>query len=103
MTKKSELTNLYNSKVKYVAKLSRPLDCRVGFALQTRTGLEHKAVMVTLENGQKFVIESGANYAVNQKHSAIIKNANNLGSLMGWKEGPTIQVKKEITVNSMME
>ncbi len=46
--------------------MSRPLDARgVGLqpvmnGLQTVTGIEHKAVMITLENGQKFVIESGA-------------------------------------------
>jgi hypothetical protein len=52
MTKKSELTNLYNSKVKSVAEMSRPMDAPGGIALQKATGIEHKAVMITLENGQ---------------------------------------------------
>ena len=84
--KKSDMTKLFNSKVEKVAHLTRPLkydSVKLGAPLQGITQLEHQAVLVNLENGNQYVIESGQNYA--KSGGAIIKNANHAESLSGWE------------------
>jgi len=67
------------------------------------TGLTHKASLVTLEDGTHWLIEKGGTYAKDGSFKTIIKNANNLGSKMGWREGQTTAVKGNVKVHSLMK
>ena len=79
---KSGLTKLYNSQVKSVTPIERPMDMGKGLKVPFA---KHKAVLVQLENGKCYVIEKGGTYSAEGSYKAIIKDANNLGSKMGWR------------------
>ena len=87
------MNKLFNQKVVEIAPLERPLalDPDKSGKISSATGLGHKGVMLKLQDGRYFVVESGKNYAIDK--GASIKDANLAGSEMGWKIGEFMPAK----------
>eukprot|EP00347_Sterkiella_histriomuscorum_P017900 403347552 len=100
---KKELTTLYNSDVKSITPIERPMDIEVkGFKVEIPV-FKHKATLIELQNGEYYCIEKGGSYAPRGSNKGIIKNANNLGSKMRWRQGETQVVQKGTTVGQLVD
>ena len=94
----AQLNELYGEKVVSATPIERPLDATGGKAVSPL--VNHKGVLIKTESGKQYVIESGQNYG---KYSdCILKDANNLGSKMGWKFGETLSVSPDTNVQKLL-
>uniref|UniRef100_A0AAY5KEI4 Uncharacterized protein n=1 Tax=Esox lucius TaxID=8010 RepID=A0AAY5KEI4_ESOLU len=95
LSKQSELTKLYNSKVYQADRMKRPLE---GTSFQLGP-LSHSGVRVTLNDGTKWLVHKGKGFGISSQ--TIVVDARHMGR--DWKIVETKNFKGSKTVSDFVK
>ncbi|XP_036393905.1 uncharacterized protein LOC118784043 [Megalops cyprinoides] len=95
LSKKSDLTKLYNSRVYEADRMKRPLD-GMPFAIGP---LSHSGVRVTLADGSKWLVHKGKDYGISSQ--TVVVDARHMSS--DWKIIETKDFRGSKTVSDFVK